>query len=143
MECQNSIVTGSAFTSGAAASVLAASVAAAAAAEDAKVVGVDVDQSFQSETVITSAMKGLADAAQWAIAKHYEGKWAEIGNNLTSLGAKDNAVGLPTETWSLTKWSVEQYEALFADIVAGKVSISADLVLAPESTANTTVTYVE
>ena len=120
-----------------------ASVAAAAAAEDAKVVGVDVDQSFQSETVITSAMKGLADAAQWAIAKHYEGKWAEIGNNLTSLGAKDNAVGLPTETWSLTKWSVEQYEALFADIVAGKVSISADLVLAPESTANTTVTYVE
>ena len=120
-----------------------ASVAAAAAAEDAKVVGVDVDQSFQSETVITSAMKGLADAAQWAIAKHYEGKWAEIGNNLTSLGAKDNAVGLPTETWSLTKWTVEQYEALFADIVAGKVSISADLVLAPESTANTTVTYVE
>ena len=120
-----------------------ASVVDAAAAEDAKVVGVDVDQSFESETVITSAMKGLADATKWALAKHYEGKWSEIGNKDTALGAKDNAVGLPTATWSLKNWSVSDYEALFADIVAGKVTISAELVLAPENTANVTVTYVE
>jgi basic membrane protein A len=120
-----------------------ASVAAAAAAEDAKVVGVDVDQSFQSETVITSAMKGLADATAWALAKHYDGKWTEIGNNGTSLGAKDNAVGLPTATWSLKSWSVADYEALFAKIVAGEVAISSELVLFPENTANVTVTYVE
>jgi basic membrane protein A len=119
------------------------SVAAAAAAEDAKVIGVDVDQSFQSETVITSAMKGLADATAWALAKHYEGKWSEIGNNGTSLGAKDNAVGLPTATWSLANWSVKDYEALFAKIVSGELAISSDLVLAPQSTANVTVTYVE
>ncbi len=119
------------------------SVAAAAAAEDAKVVGVDVDQSFQSNTVITSAMKGLADATVWAITKHYAGEWADIGGKGTSLGAKDNAVGLPTATWSLANWSVEDYEKLFADIVAGNVEISADLVLAPESTDNMTVTYVE
>ena len=42
------------------------SVAAAASAEDGKVVGVDVDQSSESETVVTSAMKGLSDAAEWA-----------------------------------------------------------------------------
>ena len=119
------------------------SVAAAAAAEDAKVVGVDVDQSFQSETVITSAMKGLADATVWAITKHYEGKWSEIGNNGTSLGAKDNAVGLPTATWSLKNWSVKDYEALFAKIVAGEVEISSELVLSPETTANVNVTYYE
>ena len=46
-------------------------------------------------------------------------------------------------TWSLTKWSVADYEALLADIVAGKVAISSDLVLAPESTENVTVNYVE
>ena len=120
-----------------------ASVADAAAAEDAKVVGVDVDQSFESETVITSAMKGLADATKWAIAKHYEGKWSEIGGIPTALGAKDNAVGLPTATWSLKNWSISDYEALFADIVAGKVTISSELVLSPENTANVTVTYVE
>ncbi len=121
-----------------------ASIAAAADAEDGKVVGVDVDQSFEApNTVITSAMKGLADATKWALAKHYDGKWSDIGNNATSLGAKDNAVGLPTATWSLKNWTVEQYEALFADIVAGKVTIKSDLVTAPESTANVTVTYVE
>ena len=119
------------------------SVADAAAAEEKKVVGVDVDQSFQSETVITSAMKGLADATAWALAKHYEGKWTEIGNNGTALGAKDNAVGLPTATWSLTNWSVEDYEALFAKIVSGEVAVDSALVLHPETTANVTVNYVE
>ena len=120
-----------------------ASVVAAADAEDGKVVGVDVDQSFESPTVITSAMKGLADATVWAIAKHYAGEFADIGGKSTSLGAKDNAVGLPTATWSLENWSVEDYEALYQDIVDGKVTISADLVEYPESTDNVTVTPVK
>jgi len=120
-----------------------ASVVAAADAEDGKVVGVDVDQSFESPTVITSAMKGLADATVWAIEKHYAGEFADIGGKSTSLGAADNAVGLPTATWSLENWSVEDYQALFADIVAGNVEISDELVTAPESTDNVTVTVVE
>ena len=121
-----------------------ASVVAAAAAEDCKVVGVDVDQSYEGEgTVITSAMKGLADATVWAIEKHYAGEFASIGGTSTSLGAKDNAVGLPTATWSLENWSVEEYEALYKDIVDGKVEISAELVEFPESTANVTVNAVK
>ena len=119
------------------------SVAAAASAEDAKVIGVDVDQSFESPAVITSAMKGLADATQWALDKHFSGAWADISDKGTSLGAADNSVGLPTATWSLSNWSVADYEALFAKIVAGEVEISSELVLAPESTDNVTVVYVE
>ena len=119
------------------------SVAAAASAEDGLVVGVDVDQSFESPAVITSAMKGLSDAAQWAIAKHYDGAWAEIGGADNTLGAANNAVGLPTATWSLTGWSVADYEAMFAKMAAGELQISSDLVLSPESTANVNVTYVE
>ena len=119
------------------------SVASAASAEDGKVVGVDVDQSFESPAVITSAMKGLADATVWAITKHYAGEWADIGGTATALGAADNAVGLPTATWSLANWSVEDYEALFAEIVAGTVAISDELVVAPESTDNVTVNYFE
>ena len=119
------------------------SIAAAAAAEDGKVVGVDVDQSGDSPTVITSAMKGLADATVWAIEKHYAGEFAEIGGKATSLGAADNAVCLPTDTWSLQNWSVDDYNALYADIVAGNVTISADLVEFPESTANVTVNAVK
>jgi basic membrane protein A len=119
------------------------SISAAASAEDGKVVGVDVDQSFESPAVITSAMKGLSDAAQWAIAKHFDGAWAEIGNKDNTLGAAENAVGLPTATWSLSGWSVADYEAMFAKMVAGEMEVSSELVLCPESTANVNVTYVE
>ena len=119
------------------------SVVAAASAEDGKVIGVDGDQSYESPTVITSAMKGLADATQWAIEICAQGKWDEIGGTSTALGAADNAVGLPTATWSLKNWTVKDYEALFADIVAGKVAISDELVTAPESTDNITVNYFE
>ncbi len=119
------------------------SISAAASAEDGLVVGVDVDQSYDSPAVITSAMKGLADATVWAVGKHYDGAWAEIGGTSTSLGAADNAVGLPTATWSLTEWTVADYEALFAEVAAGNVVISSELVTVPESTANVTINYVE
>ena len=119
------------------------SVASAAGAEDGKVIGVDVDQSSQSPTVITSAMKGLADSVQWALAKFYEGKFAELGGTGTALGAKDNAVGLPVATWSLKNWTVADYEALLAKIVDGSVTVKADLVEFPESTANVTVNAVK
>ncbi len=118
------------------------SIAAAASAEDAAVIGVDVDQSYESDSVITSAMKGLSSATVWAIAKHYDGEWSDIGGTATSLGAADEAVGLPTDTWSLTNWTVEEYEALLADIVAGNVEISSDLVEYPESTDNVTVNAI-
>ena len=118
------------------------SVAAAAGAEDGKVVGVDVDQSGDSDTVITSAMKGLADSVQWALAKFYAGEFDEIGGTATALGAKDNAVGLPTATWSLENWTVEEYEALLAQIVDGTVAIDADWNNLA-STDNTTVNIVE
>ena len=103
-----------------------ASITAAASANDGKVVGVDVDQSPESNTVVTSAMKGLSASVVWAITKFYDGKWADIGGQATSLGAKDNAVGLPTATWSLTGWTVAEYETLFQQIVSGEVAVSAD-----------------
>ncbi len=103
-----------------------ASITAAASANEKKVVGVDVDQSPESNTVVTSAMKGLSASVVWAISKFYDGKWDEIGGTATSLGAKDNAVGLPTETWSLANWTVDEYNTLFAQIVDGTVAVSAD-----------------
>ena len=119
------------------------SVAAAAGAEDGKVIGVDVDQSYESASVITSAVKGLVDATSWALEQHYEGKWDTIGGVSTSLGAKENAVGLPTDTWSLQNWSVEDYEALLADIASGKLAISSEQVPEPAGTANVTVNVIK
>ena len=100
-----------------------ASVAAAASANDGAVIGVDVDQSFESDTVITSAMKGLSDSVVWALTKAYDGTWEEIGGVATSLGAKENAVGLPVATWSLKGWTVEEYQQMLQDIIDGKIVI--------------------
>ena len=123
------------------------SIAAAASAEDGKVIGVDVDQSFESPTVITSAMKGIGEAAQQALkAAETEDGWkAFIGDGTASitLGAAQNAVGLPTATWSLTGWTVEAYEAMLADIVAGKVTIDGSDVPEPASTDNVTMNIVK
>jgi len=102
------------------------SISAAASANDGYVVGVDVDQSGESPAVITSAMKGLSDAAQWAIAKVYDNTFGEIGGNGTSLGVAQNSVGLPTSTWSLENFSVADYEALFQDVLSRKVTIDSD-----------------
>ena len=99
------------------------SIVAAASANDAYVVGVDVDQSYESETVVTSALKGLSVATAWAIEKNYNGEWATVGDVATSLGAQNDAVGLPTDTWSLTGWTVEAYEALLASIKDGTVVV--------------------
>ena len=120
-----------------------ASIAQAASANDGFVIGVDVDQSFESDTVITSAMKGLAASVQWACAKVYDGSYAELGGTCATLGAKDDAVGLPTATWSLTGWTVEEYEQMLADIVAGKVEIDGSDVPEPASTDNVTVNIIK
>lgn len=102
------------------------SVVAAAGANDGAVVGVDVDQSFESDTVVTSAMKGLSSAVQWAVAKVYDNSFSDIGGTGTALGAKDEAVGLPTATWSMTTYTVEEYEAQLADMISGKLTVDAD-----------------
>ena len=100
-----------------------ASITAAAAENDGFVVGVDVDQSFESDTVVTSALKGLSNATKWAITKCYDGSFADIGGVATSLGANDDAVGLPTETWSFENYTVEQYEAALEAVKAGELVI--------------------
>ena len=95
----------------------------AAESNDGKMIGVDVDQSFESDTVITSAMKGLAASVQWACAKVYDGSYAELGGTCATLGAKDDAVGLPTATWSLTGWTVEEYNEMVKAMADGTLDV--------------------
>ena len=123
------------------------SISAAASAEDGKVIGVDVDQSYESPTVITSAMKGIGAAAQQALtAAESEESWtAFVGDVSTAvtLGAAEGAVGLPTDTWSLEGWTVEEYEAMLAQIVDGTLTVDGSDVPEPASTDNVTVNIVK
>ena len=121
------------------------SVTNAANAYDGAVIGVDVDQSFSSTTVITSALKGIGEAAQLALEAAYgvNGDWSTWGGKQTVLGAAQGSVGLPTATWSLKNWSVEEYEALLADIVSGKVAIDNDFKNLGTNTPEVNLTIVE
>ena len=118
------------------------SITAAASANDAAVIGVDVDQSYTSDTVITSALKGIGAAAQQALTAAYGSDWANYGGKLTTLGAAEGAVGLPTDTWSLKNWTVDQYKAMFDKIVKGEITIDNDFTKL-DSTANVTLNLVK
>ncbi|HBP25678.1 MAG TPA: BMP family ABC transporter substrate-binding protein [Acholeplasmatales bacterium] len=117
---------------------------AAASANDGKVIGVDVDQSGDSATVITSATKGLREGTMVALGHFYDGTWATIGDKAVNLGAAENAVGLPTATWSMENFTVEEYQALFDDVVAGTVEIDDDTTDAETKTyPKITLEYIE
>ena len=106
------------------------SAVAAAEAAGTKVIGVDVDQSAESETIITSAMKELKNSVVLSLEQLYATEnhtWpATLAGKTSTLGAADNCTGLPTATnsWRLTKFSVTEYEKLFEAVKAGTVTIS-------------------
>ena len=104
------------------------SISAAASANDGYVIGVDVDQSGESDLVVTSAMKGLADAVQWAVGHVYDDTWTDIGGTGTSLGVTDNAVALPTAdaSWRFETFTVDQYQELYDQMVDGTLVVDND-----------------
>ena len=102
--------------------------AAEEAGANAKIIGVDVDQSHLSDRVITSAVKGLSESVEIVLGQFYNNKWdAELSGKCQNLGAADNATGLPTATWSLKNFTVNQYNELFEDIVDGTIVIDANV----------------
>ena len=103
---------------------------AAAAANGGKVIGVDVDQSGDSPTVITSAMKGLSAGTMHALKEFYAGNWdANLADKTVNLGAKDNAVGLPTAeaSWGFETFTVAQYNDLYARLKSGTIKVDANV----------------
>ena len=107
-----------------------------------KVIGVDVDQSAQLNAYadgmcVTSAMKGLGATVKAVLKSIQNGTWSEYSGKVSSLGlvsptdASLNFVQLPTDTWSMKKFTVKDYEKLVADIFNGKVAVSNDISKAP------------
>ena len=99
---------------------------AAAKANGGKMIGVDVDQSGQFDTVITSAMKGLAESVNEALTDAMNNGWKfseTYSGKETKLGAAENCVGLPMSTSKFTKFTQEQYDSMYASIVDGTLTI--------------------
>lgn len=93
-----------------------------AAAEDAgkAVIGVDVDQSAESDTVITSAMKMLSISVYDGISAYYDGNFP--GGEIVSLDASVDGVGLPMENSKFDTFTQADYDAIYAKLVDGSVA---------------------
>ena len=107
------------------------SAVAAATEANGKVIGVDVDQSAESECIITSAMKGLSNSVVLALEDLWanNGKWsADYSGKTAVLGAADDCVGLPTAdgSWRLSNYTVAEYNELFAKVKDGTIVVSKD-----------------
>ncbi len=91
-----------------------------------KVIGVEVDQSQASETVITSAMKNLGAAAEWALTKVYNGTWSEIGGAESAIGAAENAAALPMAASRFNTWSEAEYAELLKKLAGGEIAVDSN-----------------
>lgn len=99
------------------------SVMAAAQEKSAKVIGVDVDQSFESETVITSAMKQLSNSVYDGIKDFYAGSFP--GGKTTVFKAENEGVGLPMATSKFNTFTEADYDAVYEKLVAGEFTLTA------------------
>ncbi len=119
---------------------------AAVKVDGAKVIGVDVDQSGtiaakydRDDLCVTSAMKGLAATVDATLQAVIDGNWSQYAGQVENLGLVSgddpsvNYVQLPTDTWSMTNFTVDDYKTLVSDIYSGAVTISNDTENMPET----------
>lgn len=98
------------------------SVMAAAQEKNAKVIGVDVDQSYESETVITSAMKQLSNSVYDGIKAFYDGSFP--GGKTSVFTAANAGVGLPMETSKFETFTAADYDAIYKKLVDGEIALT-------------------
>ena len=112
-----------------------------------KVIGVDVDQSYIDECIVTSAMKQLQNVTETVLDALNNGDWATYGGKVSNFSlAEGEYVGLPTDadSWRLSTFTVDEYEALKAKLADGSVVVdnNSDDNVKPTVSDKTTVNYI-
>lgn len=100
------------------------SVMKAAEAAGTKVIGVDVDQSPESDTVITSSMKNLKKSVYDALGEYYNDSFP--GGTTISLNAETEGVELPMATSKFETFTEADYAAIYDKIVKKEITILSD-----------------
>jgi len=100
------------------------SVMKAAEQEEGLVIGVDVDQSRESDTVLTSAKKELAPSVYETLKDWHEGNWP---GGVLRFSAANLGVSLPLDFTRFTSFNETMYNALLAKVVDGTYPVDATL----------------
>lgn len=116
------------------------SVMSAATEANGKVIGVDVDQRYDSETVITSAEKGLGASVKTVLESIYKtNTWDTYAGKTTYFDASNAGVGLPTSIIGDEKGNAfdrfktfdkAAYDAVYATLANGSVKLLRTLTVA-------------
>ncbi len=120
------------------------SVMKAAEENGGRVIGVDVDQSGDSDSVITSALKELSNASYLGLMDYYTDKFP--GGQILVMNASNGGVGLSMDNSEFVNFKESDYNAIFSQLADEKLVPYAgtnfgntfDLTL-----VNTTVNYLE
>lgn len=126
---------------------------------DGMVIGVDVDQNYLGvagveagtyayNPFVTSAMKGLQNVTETALAELQAGNWANYSGQFLSFSlAEGDYVGLPTAegSWNFSTFTIEEYETVKSAIMDGTIEIDngSDASVLPEVSESTTVNVIE
>ena len=101
----------------------------------------DVDQSVESETVITSAMKNLGDSIYGALEDYYNDSFQ--GGKTVTLDASQDGVKLPMETSKFKVFTQEKYDELYAQLKDGTIKVGNDQTAEDATGVPTEVVKVE
>ena len=123
------------------------------------VIGVDVDQNYIGakgvadgtyayNPFITSAMKGLTEAVNTALADIDAGSWGDIAGSNGNFGLEDgDYIGLPTDadSWNFESFTTDEYEEVKGKIKSGEITVdnSSDDATKPTVSEFTTVNYIQ
>ena len=123
------------------------------------VIGVDVDQNYIGANgvadgtyaynpFITSAMKGLSEAVNTALADIDAGSWGDIAGSNGNFGLEDgDYIGLPTDadSWNFESFTTDEYEEVKGKIKSGEITVdnSSDDATKPTVSEFTTVNYIQ
>jgi basic membrane protein A len=102
------------------------SVMAAANTARGKVIGYDLDQSANSSTVITSAIKNYALSVELALTAIFEdGTWDnDFGGVSVVLGAEVGGIGLTQDFSRFENFDQTDYDTLYEKLVDGTIVVS-------------------
>lgn len=120
------------------------SVMHAAEASGGKVIGVDVDQSSESKTVITSALKNLSSAVYSGISDHYQGNFK--GGAIAEFNASNNGIGLVIDNAQFRQFNNADYNVIYTQMLSGAIvpyNVTTDGTCNDMMLVNTSVIYQE
>ena len=101
--------------------------AASQLGDDKWVIGVDVNQGWDAENVLTSATKNLGNSCYQALELYFNGEFP--GGEVATLASAEDGVNLPTDTdtWRFSSFTMEDYESIFSKLKTDEDGVASNI----------------